>query len=330
MNDQIKDYLRQLESALQGVPDAARSTILEDVRLHIDEATDQDRDPAEVLAALGPADDVAREAREQLGVPDSTEATATAPERAARMLHLSAVILAVITAVFVSFLLPSFATEELSVSSDATGSTLQTATSLFEAYGLIVALLPLLPAGLGVLPLVLRPRWRRPVALVNAVIMTVFSIIAGFSIGGFFIPLSLLLWAAVLVPRWLQRGEPTGPGLAWRLVGAVAIVSPAVLTIVGLLTDTFTDGGAAFWITALVVFAIGVLFALRIRFVDTIVTVLGAALMLLAVIDAGLLVLAVWLGGGLWLVIGLAAIAAFRYRAIGTGTRRRDGAAVTA
>ncbi|GHD45150.1 DUF1700 domain-containing protein [Mycetocola manganoxydans] len=307
----IQRYLRALNSELQRVPNASRETIIDDVRAHVADAVDAGREPDEVLAALGSPKDVARDAREQFGISADPSRQDNPADRASRMLHRAAVILAVVTAVFVAFILPSYATEEGGVSSDSTGSTLQTATGLFEQYGLGVALLPLVPALLALLPL-LSGSLRLPVSWLGAVLVTGFSIVAGLSIGGFFVPLALLMWTAVLVPLWIRRGASPVVGRSWRIVGALLMVAPALLGIGGALTGTFLDPGAPFWIVTILAIGVSVLFALRVRFIDVTVGVLGVAIMGLAVFDAGLLVLAVWWGGGLWLVIGLSAVAARR------------------
>src|SRR5690606_7550913 len=98
------------------------------------------------------------------------------------------------------------------------GSTLQTASSLFENYGVGIALLTLLPAVLASLPLLLPQRVRVLAAWVNAAIMTLFSVFGGLTLGGFFVPLTLVMWAAVLVPRWITRGRSARVGRTWRIV----------------------------------------------------------------------------------------------------------------
>ncbi|MDJ1370496.1 DUF1700 domain-containing protein [Gulosibacter molinativorax] len=299
-------YLTSLATELRGLPAETRGEILADVRAHIDEATESGRDIDEVLTKLGDPADVATDAREQLGG-DSLRDPAERPER---MLRIAALVLAIVSAVVVSFLLPSYAIEEVGTAGDATGSTLQSASNLFESYGLGVALLPLLPAVLAVLPLVLPPRFRRAMGWVNAVLMSLFSVVGGFTLGGFFAPLALLMWAAVFVPLWLRQSRPKAFGLTVRILGAVMLITPTAFGVIGALTGTFMDPDWRFWLAAALTFALGVLFAIRLRYADVVVAGLGAALMLLAVVDAGLLALAVWWMGGLWFVIGLSAIAA--------------------
>ncbi|MGO1543569.1 MAG: DUF1700 domain-containing protein [Gulosibacter sp.] len=317
-----RQYLNALKAQLQGVPKASRQTILDDVRAHIVDAVEEGREIREILTALGSPEEVARDAREQLGA-DSAPTTLDSADKAARTLHFASLALAIITAILVSFILPSFAIEEVGMSSEGTGSTIQTATSLFDQFGIGIALLPLFPALLAFLPLVFIPKFRGAVALANAVVMTVISVFAGFSIGGFYVPLTLLMWAAVLVPRWIRRGKSAVAGRSWRIVGGVLIVLPPTLAIIGAITGTFMDPALPFWILATLVVLLGILFALRVKFIDLLVATLGVALMALAIFDAGILVLAVWWGGGLWLVTGLSSFVANRV-APGNGRAQPD------
>lgn len=294
-------YLDALDAALDGVPDAAKQAILDDVRAHVSDAAEEGRDIDATLAALGAPEEVARDAREQLGVPAASDPT----DRAARFLRWSAVVLALITAAIVIFLLPSHAIEQASEGVSGTGSTLQTSSSLFAQYGLGIALLPLIPAAFALLPIVLTTSLRTIAGWAVAALMTVFAVIAGFSIGGFYLPLALLLWAAMLVPGWIRRGRNPVTGRIWRIVGAVILSAPVIFTFGGLATGSLQDATLPFWLVSIGFLVLGVLFALRLPHVDTIVAVIGAGLMLLGAIDAGLLVLAFWMAGGLWLVTGL-------------------------
>lgn len=76
------------------------------------------------------------------------------------------------------------------------------------------------------------------------------------------------------------------------------------------ITGSLMVDGPAFAIAALVLVALGVLFALRVPYIDAILAACGLALMLLAVFDGGMLLLALWWAGGLWLLMGLIGVAA--------------------
>ncbi|MFT4220187.1 MAG: hypothetical protein QM611_06685 [Microbacterium sp.] len=304
-NPDVDKYVRELDASLTGIPDAARQTILDDVRAHAADAIEAGRDPESVLAALGAPEAVARTAREELGLPPAAPAEPADPAtRAGRILHGAALALAVVTAVFVTFLLPLYTTAQSVQSSNGFEQEVYATSTLFEQMGIGVGLLPLLPAALVLLPLVLPSRARAVAGWAVAGLVTAASLLAGFTIGGFYVPLALLLWAAMLVPIWMRGGR------VWRIVGAVALLLPAMLAFGGLLTGTLQDASVPMWVTFFVVVLLAVLFAARVPLIDAVVGVLGVGVMLLGVFDSGMLLLALWWSGGLWLVVGLCGLVA--------------------
>ena len=304
----VEQYIRELETALAGLPRDSREGILDDVRAHIAEARGAGRGVPETLAGLGSPQHVAADARSELGVLEQPSKA----DSAARALHTAAIVLAILTAAFVSFLLPSYAIEELQVSGEPTGSTLQTATTLFEHYGLGIALLPLIPAAIAAVPLLVPARLRFGTAIGAATLMTVLSVIAGASIGGFFLPQTALLWLAVLVPIWMRRGASPAAGRTARIAAAVVIAFPMLFLAATALIGMFRDPMPPFWIAAFVLVGIAVLFAFRVRFTDAVVAVVGFGIMTLALLDAGVLTLVVWWMGSAWLLAGLCALIARR------------------
>ena len=181
--------------------------------------------------------------------------------------------------------------------------------------GVAQMLLPLAPILITLVPLGLPAGRRSPTGLVVASAVTLIAAVGSFTgggLGGFYAPSALLLWAAILVPRWVASGRDAGTGRAWRIGGAFAIALPAFALLGGLLTGSLQDGIALQWAVLIGVTALAVLFALRVRFTDWIAAGLGAALMGLAVIDGGILTLAFWWVGGLWLAVGICSIAAGR------------------
>src|SRR5690606_35732657 len=95
-------------------------------------------------------------------------------------------------------------------------------------------------------------------------------------------------------------------GRVWRAFGAVVLVLPALAMIAGLASGTFeADLGLVAWTSVAVVLAI--LLWLGLRLGHVLVTAVGGAVMVLAVIDAGMLFLAFWVAGGVYLAIGVIA-----------------------
>lgn len=308
-NSAIDRYLRDLNTALAGVPDTAKRTILDDVRAHAEDALDAGRDPETVIAALGAPDAVARNARDELGVPAVTVGVDPA-ERAGHVLHWAALALGVVTAMFVTFLLPLYSTAQTSSRPGGTEETIYSTATLFEEMGIGIGLLPLAPAALVLLPLVLPAELRRITGWAVAALVTAASVIAGFTIGGFYFPLALLLWGAMLVPAWIRGGRRPIPGRIGRGLGALGLALPAFIALGGLFTGTLQDPSAPLWVTLFVVILLAVLFAVRSPYIDAIVAVLGTGLMLLGIFDGGMLLLAIWWAGGLWFVTGLCGTAA--------------------
>lgn len=300
-------YLRDLATALDGLPDASREAIVDDIRAHLADAAAEGRDMDATIAGLGSPASVARDAREQLGLPAASDPA----DRIRRFLHWTAAALALVTAAIVSFVMPSYAIEQEGVGMiGGTGDPLQTASTLFEDYGLGVALLPLIPVAVVLVQLKLSRGPRRIAGWVIAAAISVFAIIGGASVGGFYVPLALMLWAAVLVPWWVASGRSPVLGRIARLLSAAVLAAPVFFTFGGLITGTLQDADHVFWLVAAVLLALAVLFALRVPHVDGIVGAVGAGVMLLGAVDAGLLMIAFWWAGGLWLAIGASGAAA--------------------
>lgn len=338
---ELTSYLRTLEAALADAPAEARAEILADVRAHADDALEQGRPLTEVLEALGPADEVSEQYRRELGLAgepgrpgsfgsgiaqDPASLREAVADRGARLLHFASVAVAVVTGAFVAFLLPAFAVHSMSTGSGSTGSgstgfgsstepvdmgtRIQT---LFDQLGAGAILLALLPALLALLPLVLPRSLRQPVAIANAVVVSLLALISGFTVGLFYVPLAVLMWAAVVVPWRVLHGLDLATSLLWRIFGGVLVCAPGLLLVSGLITGTivFSWGTLALVLVSVV---LGVLFALGWRPVYAVIALLGMTAMVLGMVDLGLLTLAVWWVGGAWLAIGLSAVATLRPR----------------
>lgn len=230
-------------------------------------------------------------------------------DRAALVMHGAAVVVGVLTAVFVVFVLPLFT--EHSVSSDSTGLVFEqnSTATLAERFGFGAALLALIPTGLAVLPLLL-PRAARPsVAIANAILMTLFSVVSGFTVGGFYVPMAVLMWAAVFVPWRVRNRRGSAGNRTLRIIGGIVIALPVLLVLSGRLSGAIL-GGWPLVFGAVLVVSLGVLFALGFRLAYLAVALLGAVIMVLGLLDAGFLMLALWWFGGVWLALGLSAVVA--------------------
>ena len=336
--DRVDEYLRTLGHALGDAPAGAREAALDDVRAHIADARGEGRSVDETLNGLGSAEIVAQQYRDELGLPAAAETTAVAESPAARMLHWGAVALGVLTAVFVAFLLPMYssATESSGSYTSSSGSgsngpdvgelVHETTETLVQVNGPGAAVVALLPAVIALLPIVLPRAGRRPAAIAGATVVTLFTVIGGFTIGGFYLPLAAMMWAAVIVdlrpspsrvPLRMHGEDPrpsAGPGsFAGGLVVAVLLALPGVVLFVSTLGGAVQFDAVVVVMTA-VSLGLAVAFAFGKPWAYLATAAIGALVMVFTLFDAGMLVLATWWIGGLYLVAGLTAFLARRPR----------------
>lgn len=303
---ELTRYLRRLEVALADAPGGARDEILADVRAHATDALAEGRQIDEVINALGSIGEHANQYRAGLGLP-ATPPTDT--RRGSVMLHGAAVVVGVLTACFVAFVAPVF----IPMVRGYARYTTEAAPTLVANYGLGIALLAFIPALLAVLPLVLPQRVRMPVAVANAVVVAILAVLSFAVVGMFYVPLAALMWAAVVVPWRVANGLDLAKSPLWRVFGAVLVAAPGLLLISGLLTATaILAPGVVLIVAATIVLAL--LFALGVRVAYYLIAALGFAVMVLAMLSPGLLTMAFWWAGGLYLAVGLSAVATLRPR----------------
>lgn len=306
---QLERYLGALEAALADAPVAARAEILADMRAHADDALEQGRPIDEVLAALGPVPETAAQYRSELGLPETAPVV---PERGAAMLHGAAVIVGVLTGWFAAFLSSSFvptARRHLDQLADAP-------SSWFAGAGPGLEVLAFVPALLAVLPLILPRRARMPVAVANAAAVAILAAISYASFGLLYVPLAVLMWAAVVVPWRVAHGLDLVRSPLWRVFGALLLALPGLLLLGGMLSGSLGFAVPSLFV-ALATVLLAVLFALGVRIAYALVAAVGLVVMVLAMLQVGLLALGVWWAGGAWLAIGLSALATLRPRGEG-------------
>lgn len=291
------DYLRRVRRHLYGIAPNRRREVMADLRAHFADAAELGLPMDEVVSNLGSPDEVAERARVEFG------GEMALADAAWRVLVWVAVTAAVVTAAFVLFLSPG------EVFSGPIGA---------PAAGLSAPVL-VVPVLISAAPLVFPPRWRTVATAAAAVALTFACVIAGIAAGGYFAPSALLLWAALVV--WVRlRGDGFGP--VWHVGTAVVAAAPAValglswpFTLLGAprryadysdaTIDLFSPAPWV-WTTLAVVGLSAVLIAFGIRFAGWMLAVVGALVMVFALVAGG--PLTVWmLGlGGLWLTLGLA------------------------
>jgi|GEM_PF-2505750 len=289
-------YLRRLKGALADVPRPERESILQDVRDHIDEALAQGRDPERILAALGEPRLVAEASRSELD-PRARGGV----RNPATVLWGVTVALGVLAAVVVSF----FLRNPEGLSPEATSVPQGRLSSLVDAYGPGAAVLTLLPA-LACAGVVLVPDGaRRWLMMLIAALLSVLVFTGPFDAGLFLVPMAITAWMGAVIGYASTVTAPRAEALVMRILGALLLVVPVVLVLAGLMVGSF---GAAqvpllLWAVFSVLLAAG--YAANSRAAHWVTLAYGLLVLGVAVVDAGILVATLWVGGGVILAMGL-------------------------
>lgn len=311
---EANDYLGRLEQLLADLPADARASALDDVTAHIEESLESGRSVTDTVIGLGPVESFAAQYRDELRVPAAQPEIQPATLRQTGLLHLVTVGVALLSFVFAALLSPVASVSSSSSSSSGgtgTAEPVEASTVTFaEAYGPGGLVLLLVPALLALLPLMLPPAWRTPVAVANAVVITGFAALGGFTIGMFFVPLAVMMWAAVIVPWRMSKGLQLANAPLWRIFGSVLIALPAMLLVSGGLSGT-VSADPPLWIMATIIVVLAVAFAIGVRATALAVAILGVAVMVFAMVEGGLLALGFWWFGGLYLACGISAFVAW-------------------
>jgi uncharacterized membrane protein len=293
MNEPQHRYLAQLDRALGSLPAEQRRTIVDDVESHILDALEGGRDIGEILRGLGSPRDAARAYSAELGS-YANETGAPQPadpvRRSQHRLAIAALVVGVLSAAFVPII----------------------SGSLLDTLGIGSAVLVFaLPVILGALPLILPQNWGGVMAWVSAVATTglvIFGLVPASDVGGDLIMLTALaavLWALALAPR---AAKSRGAGrLALRIFGGLLIATPG-LSLFGPAVDVTVTSA----VIGLAAVALGVLFACGWRIAYTAVLAGGVALLIGSLFDLGLLTWGFWTVGGVWIALGVAALAGRR------------------
>lgn len=288
-------FLRKLTRELSILPGDQRRPVIEDVEAHLADARAAGRPIEEALAGLGTPREVAERYADELGLDKRPDPF----RRAVIALGVAAIGVGILTAVLVPL---------------SAGELART-----TGWGpMILALV--VPVALAALPLLL-PRIAGIIASVaSAVLMTV-VVAVGLQVYAravspwgeaiLYVPMVVVLWTAVIVPV-LARSRVGSAGRAFlRMVGAIAVVLPVGLAVLGAMSGAVNiaaPGVAA----CVVVVVLGVLFAVGLRAAYVAVAVLGCVGLVWTLFEPGLLFLAIWTFGGVWLSVGVGALAGTR------------------
>ncbi|WP_315636680.1 MULTISPECIES: HAAS signaling domain-containing protein [Microbacterium] len=285
-----KRYLRTVRNELVEIPAAQRSLVLADLEDHIEDATSRGAELDAVLTDLGPARSLGTTAHGELLAAHAANARAA---RAARWSLIGAATLGIIAALVAAFAAPLWDT----VNREDTATDLSLTIS--PTTGPWIALVGVLPSLIVLLSLSMRPLARRVTLLTLAGTLTLLYT-AGLSTLGWYIPFIAQLWVAIVLPIAVARGFRWPTTFGWRVGGALVLTLP-------LLALSMRAHDAVTLAVVIASAVVAVCWASGSRVADLVTAGWGAALMILAVVQAGSFMLPAWWAGGLFVILGLAA-----------------------
>lgn len=233
------------------------------------------------------------------------------PRRAVQVLSAAAVLVAVLAAVFVVFILPAFAVSSMTIGSEGAAQLENNATrTIWQEYGVVAAIVALVPIAIAALPFVVPERLWRWVTLASAIVVTLGSFFSGITLGMFYAPLAVMLWAVALAPRRMEQGFGFANVTFWRIVAAIFVALP------GFYLAVQTSSGAVTLsplLTAVLgsTIVLGVALAFGLRLAALFVAAIGLAALVLTVLAPVGFMLATWWIGGLYLALGLTVFVAW-------------------
>lgn len=275
--DTEQSYLCAVTKRLRALTPEQRAAVLDDVRAHFADAAEAGRTPEQAVEGLGDPATFTRRVQAELGH------DAGRLDRIRRVLQWTAVGIAVFTAMFETFLWPEGMTFGLLVP--------------YRGDGFAVVLWSLVPALVTALPLVVPARARTGTAVAVVAVLTVLALAAQMT----FVPTAMLAWAALVVPVAARHGRPAP---AWRITGGALLMLPGALMVTGAIAGSWgLEADAVAYIAALL--GLGLLITVGRSWTGAVVAAVGVGVLVWATLDLGMLVLAVWWAGGLFLTIGL-------------------------
>ncbi|WP_313812104.1 HAAS signaling domain-containing protein [Glutamicibacter sp.] len=227
-----RNYLEQLRRELSFLTDAERQEILDHTREQILKLPGKGRRKSDLYRLLGEpqalAAGFARTEPQELKVSSGRQFLS-------RILAWPIFALAVLTAALIVLSPSSMTLVEPRITGYVEGSWQGTLTQLELNMGSYILLFALIPVVFSLLPLVLRGTLGLIIQLLGALATTAVSLIGVNSLGAFFIPLAVLLWAQVFTPLLMMRGSMASPGPGWLISAAVVLIGAvAATTLLGL------------------------------------------------------------------------------------------------
>lgn len=316
-----RNYLEQLRRELSHLTEAEISEILSQTRTRINDLPGRGRRTEDLYNALGTAQSMAGNFKRT--EPEALKVR-SGKEFLSRILAWPILGFALLTAIVVLF---APATSQTGIVY-STGSVVSGINGESASFGYVgepalaavelqigaqILWLALVPLALSLIPLILRNRVGMILQILGALLLTAVIVLGGASIGLFFVPVTILLWAQVLAPPIMMRGSMARPGPLWLILGALTVV----VILAGACGASLPLADGKIWpiyAPALVLGVLAILLPARRRALHITLVSLG-----LLVISAGLVaalqglwqvpLIWAWLAGGVSFAVGHLALA---------------------
>lgn len=237
-----RTYLAQLRDALGHLPGSERESILSDTRRRIAKLPGRGRWMPDIIAALGPAEALAGSFEK---VEPEALKVRSGYEFLTRILAWPTFAFALLTAAVLLFAPQAGITTSIDTASSFSDQSVS--FGYIEQDGrpgwintelLPAALVALVPALFSLTPLILRGKASAVLQLFGALVMSAVTVLAGFSIGLFFLPFVILLFSLFLVPPVMMRGAMGRAGWVWRTIGTLLLLAVLAVAALGILRAT--------------------------------------------------------------------------------------------
>lgn len=299
----VAHYLEELDSELRSMPASQRQAVLADVAEHIDEARGEGRTDVQIIDALGSVEDIAGMMSESVG----EEGMPKAENRyRLKALGFAAVFVGLLAAAVDTWLYPSTGLDE--VWPDWLPSSWIN-YGMSADFGAGFMLLFMIPTALVVVGAVIPLGKGQLYRVLAALVLSAAMFLLGLNLGVFYLPLVLVGWLMVAAGAGHKN-----PGLSikqislgWRLLAALVVLLAPVMLIAGMVSGAVVGDGFSVPI-AVVLGLCGVGVALNWKAAHAALLVIGVLLLAMSVFSMGMIVLAVWLAGAIYLFLGLVGV----------------------
>lgn len=198
---EARTWLREIDRRLKPLPDSDRAELLDGLRGHFADTLSPGATPRDAISKLGSPSSIAEQAfqeyQDRTGI--DPRPRFLSGKRVAQLIALALLIAGILTILIV----PSYE----SVTSDSSGHQTVTENNVLTLGGPGLLATLAIPLVISAAPVLIKgPAWQ-PVSITAAVLLGVFTAIASFSFGLFFIPALIAEITAAFLPSSGRRGR---------------------------------------------------------------------------------------------------------------------------